>query len=41
MEAWLEQLWDNLTAVSIPLLILGLACQTAQTCSWRSPGGTS
>src|SRR4051794_3449544 len=40
MLDWLDKLWDNLTAVSIPLLILGLACQTAQTClvavAWRN-----
>src|SRR5690348_6860350 len=40
MEEWLEQLWQNLTAVSLPLLLLGLALQTAQTClvalAWRN-----
>ena len=40
MEAWLNQLWDNLTAVSLPLLVLGLAFQTAQTMfvalAWRN-----
>jgi len=38
--SWLESLWDNLTAVSLPLLILGLAFQTAQTVlvalAWRN-----
>jgi uncharacterized membrane protein YbhN (UPF0104 family) len=38
--SWLESLWDNLTAVSLPLLILGLAFQTAQTAlvalAWRN-----
>ena len=40
MADWLSSLWDNLTAVSLPLLILGLAFQTAQTCfvalAWRN-----
>ena len=40
MADWLDKLWDNLTAVSVPLLILGIACQTAQTClvalAWRN-----
>jgi uncharacterized membrane protein YbhN (UPF0104 family) len=40
MADWLDKLWNNLTAVSIPLLILGLACQTAQTglvaLAWRN-----
>src|SRR4051794_24753461 len=40
MVDWLETLWDNLTAVSVPLLILGIACQTAQTrlvaLAWRN-----
>ena len=40
MADWLNSLWDNLTAVSLPLLILGLAFQTAQTClvglAWRN-----
>src|SRR6188472_2741575 len=40
MESWLDQLWDAMTAVSIPLLILGLAFQTAQTglvaLAWRN-----
>jgi uncharacterized membrane protein YbhN (UPF0104 family) len=29
---WLQSLWDQLTAISVPLLLLGLAFQTAQTC---------
>ena len=40
MEAWLDQLWDNLTAVSLPILVLGLAFQAAQTVlvalAWRN-----
>jgi uncharacterized membrane protein YbhN (UPF0104 family) len=40
MVDWLEQLWDTLSAVSVPLLILGLAFQTAQTVlvglAWRN-----
>lgn len=40
MGDWFEQLWQNLTAVSVPVLILGLALQTAQTCfvalAWRN-----
>jgi uncharacterized membrane protein YbhN (UPF0104 family) len=40
MEAWLNQLWDNLTAVSVPVLILGLGLQTTQTLlvalAWRN-----
>ena len=40
MLDWLEQLWDTLMAVSIPLLILGIAFQTAQTMlvalAWRN-----
>jgi uncharacterized membrane protein YbhN (UPF0104 family) len=40
MIDWLEQLWDTLTAVSVPLLILGIAFQTAQTMlvglAWRN-----
>jgi uncharacterized membrane protein YbhN (UPF0104 family) len=40
VESWLQSLWDNLTAVSLPLLILGLAFQTAQTMfvalAWRN-----
>src|SRR5689334_21634428 len=37
---WLDQLWDTLTSVSVPLLVLGIAFQTAQTClialAWRN-----
>jgi uncharacterized membrane protein YbhN (UPF0104 family) len=40
MIDWLDQLWDQLTSISIPLLILGLAFQTAQTglvaLAWRN-----
>lgn len=40
MADWLSQLWDTLTSVSVPLLILGLAFQTAQTVlvalAWRN-----
>ena len=40
MVDWLDKLWDNLTAVSLPLLLLGIAFQTAQTClvglAWRN-----
>jgi hypothetical protein len=40
MVDWLEQLWDTLTSVSVPLLALGIAFQTAQTCfvalAWRN-----
>lgn len=40
MTDWLDQLWDTLTSVSIPLLILGIAFQTAQTVlvalAWRN-----
>ena len=40
MLDWLDQLFDQLAAVSIPVLILGLAFQTAQTCfvalAWRN-----
>jgi uncharacterized membrane protein YbhN (UPF0104 family) len=40
MVDWLEQLWDTLTAVSVPLLILALALQTTQTLlvalAWRN-----
>ena len=35
MIDWLQQLWDTLTAISLPILILGIAFQTAQTL----PGG--
>src|SRR5262249_4235300 len=37
---WFQNLWDQLTAISVGLLILGLAFQTAQTCfvalAWRN-----
>ena len=40
MTEWLDQLWDTLTSVSIPLLILGLTFQTLQTgfvaLAWRN-----
>lgn len=40
MADWLSQLWDTLTSVSVPLLLLGIAFQTAQTClvalAWRN-----
>ncbi len=40
MTDWLNQLWDTLTSVSVPLLILGLVFQTAQTAfvalAWRN-----
>ena len=40
MSSWLQSLWDNLTAVSLPLLILGLAFQASQTLfvalAWRN-----
>src|SRR6476659_5246103 len=40
MADWLSQLWDTLTSVSVPVLLLGLAFQTAQTClvalAWRN-----
>ena len=40
MTDWLDQLWDTLTSVSVPLLILGLVFQTAQTVlvalAWRN-----
>src|SRR4051794_35272649 len=40
MTDWLSQLWDTLTSVSVPLLVLGLAFQTAQTAfvalAWRN-----
>jgi uncharacterized membrane protein YbhN (UPF0104 family) len=40
MIGWLEQLWDTMTAVSLPLLILGIGFQTAQTLlvalAWRN-----
>ncbi len=40
MTEWLDQLWDTLKSVSIPLLILGLTFQTLQTgfvaLAWRN-----
>src|SRR4249920_25826 len=40
MLDWLQQLWDTLTAISLPILILGIAFQTAQTLlvalAWRN-----
>ena len=40
MADWLSQLWDTLTSVSVPVMLLGLAFQTAQTClvalAWRN-----
>src|SRR5437763_986354 len=40
MVGWLQQLWDTITAVSVPVLVLGLAFQTAQTLfvalAWRN-----
>ena len=40
MEAWLQQLWDTLISVSLPLLVLGIAFQTSQTLfvalAWRN-----
>jgi uncharacterized membrane protein YbhN (UPF0104 family) len=40
MVGWLQQLWDTITAVSVPLLVLGIAFQTAQTLfvalAWRN-----
>jgi uncharacterized membrane protein YbhN (UPF0104 family) len=40
MIGWLEQLWDAMTAVSLPLLVLGIGFQTAQTLlvalAWRN-----
>jgi len=40
LSDWLDQLWDTLTAVPIPLLILGLTFQTLQTgfvaLAWRN-----
>src|SRR5262245_53732953 len=39
MIDWFQSLWDELTSISVPLLILGLAFQTAQTAfvalAWR------
>src|SRR3954467_3344014 len=40
MADWFSQLWDTLVSVSLPLVVLGLAFQTAQTCfvalAWRN-----
>jgi uncharacterized membrane protein YbhN (UPF0104 family) len=40
MSDWLQQLWDTLISVSLPLLVLGLAFQTLQTLfvalAWRN-----
>src|SRR3954451_25419849 len=40
MTEWLDQLWHNLTAVSLPILILGRALQAMQTVlialAWRN-----
>jgi uncharacterized membrane protein YbhN (UPF0104 family) len=40
VSEWLTQLWDAVTSVSVPLLVLGLALQTAQTgfvaLAWRN-----
>src|SRR6185437_12011875 len=40
MVGWLQQLWDTITAVSVPLLVLGVSFQTAQTLfvalAWRN-----
>jgi uncharacterized membrane protein YbhN (UPF0104 family) len=40
MIDWLQQLWDTLTSVSLPVLILGLALQTTQMAlvalAWRN-----
>ena len=40
MQEWLQELWDTLISVSLPLLILGVAFQTAQTLfvalAWRN-----
>jgi uncharacterized membrane protein YbhN (UPF0104 family) len=40
LASWLDQLWDALTNVSLPILILGIAFQTAQTLlvalAWRN-----
>jgi len=40
VESFLETLWDTLTSVSIPLLLLGIAFQTVQTLfvalAWRN-----
>jgi uncharacterized membrane protein YbhN (UPF0104 family) len=40
MADWLQQLWDSITAVSVPLLLLGIAFQVGQTLfvalAWRN-----
>jgi uncharacterized membrane protein YbhN (UPF0104 family) len=40
MIGWLQQLWDTMTAVSLPLLVVGVAFQAAQTLlvalAWRN-----
>ncbi len=40
MAGWFDQLWDAITAVSVPLLVLGILFQTAQTLlvalAWRN-----
>jgi uncharacterized membrane protein YbhN (UPF0104 family) len=40
MIDWLQQLWDTMTTVSLPLLLLGIGLQTAQTLlvalAWRN-----
>src|SRR5262245_62721548 len=40
MIDWFQSLWDELTSISVSLLILGLAFQTAQTAfvalAWRN-----
>jgi uncharacterized membrane protein YbhN (UPF0104 family) len=40
MIGWLQELWDTMTAVSLPFLLLGIAFQTAQTLmvalAWRN-----
>jgi uncharacterized membrane protein YbhN (UPF0104 family) len=40
VTGWLEQLWDAMTAVSVPLLVLGIGFQAAQTLlvalAWRN-----
>jgi uncharacterized membrane protein YbhN (UPF0104 family) len=45
MADWLQQLWDAITAVSVPLLLLGLTFQAGQTLfvalAWRNILGYS
>ena len=40
MIGWLDQLWDTIKAVSVPLLLLGIGFQTLQTLfvalAWRN-----